>query len=77
MLHRENILLHRGAYEKAFHANFLFISAFIGLQKTLLALPWRKDSKYVLRFIIQPSEGGKKIGQTIRQTNRQTDFFES
>ena len=70
MLHRENILLHRGAYEKAFHANFLFISAFIGLQKTLLALPWRKDSKTVLRFEIESWEVGEKIGQTDRQTNK-------
>ena len=50
MLHRENILLHRGAYEKAFHTNFLFISACIGLQTTLSALPWRKDSKSELGF---------------------------
>ena len=73
MLHRENILLQRRAYEKAFHANFLFISACIGLQTTSLAPPWCMDSKNVIRFEIRPWEGGKKIGQTIRQT----DFLES
>ena len=43
-----------------------------GLQIILLAHQWCKDSKNVLRFEIEPWEGGEKIGQT----NRQTDFRE-
>ena len=38
----------------------------------LLAPPWCKDSKNVIRFEIGPQEGGEKIGQT----DRQTDFRE-
>ena len=37
----------------------------------LLAPPWCKDSKNVLRFEIGPWKGGEKIGQTNRQTDRQ------
>ena len=58
------ILLHRVTYpylKKSFHANFFFIFAFNGLQIILLALPWRKGSKYVLRFEIGPREVGEKI----------------
>ena len=33
----------------------------------LLAPPWCKDSKNVIRFKIGPQEGGEKIGQTDRR----------
>ena len=46
--------------------------AFNGLQIVLLAPPWCKDSKNVLRFEIGSREGVEKIGHT----NRQTDFCE-
>ena len=80
-------MLHRGFYsvtqrntflfgKKSLHANFFFNSAFSGLQIILLALPCRKDSKNVLRFEIGPWEGGEKIGQTHKQTDKQTDFRE-
>ena len=39
----------------------------------LLASPWCKDSKNVIRFEIGPWEGGEKIGHTNRQTDRQTN----
>ena len=74
-LHRGKIQLHRGTHfylKKNFHANFFFISAFNGLQIILLALPWWKDSKNVIRFEMGPQEGGEKIGQTNEQTNRIT-----
>ena len=79
-LHRGKIQLHRGTHfylkKKSFHANFFFIFTLNGLQTILLALPWCKDSKNVIRFIIGPREGGEKIGQTNKQTDRQTDFRE-
>ena len=40
-----------------------------GLQIIILAPPWSKDSKNVIRFEIGPWEGGEKIGQTYRQTD--------
>ena len=64
--------MHRAACGKTFHANIFFIYAFNGLQITLLALPWCKNSKNVIRFKIGPQEGGEKVGHT----NRQTDFCE-
>ena len=77
MLHRGNILLHRGTHfylkKKTFQANFFFSFAFNGLQIILLAPPWCKDSKNVIRFEIRPWEGGEKIGHTYKQTDRQTD----
>ena len=60
ILHRANILLYRAAYEKTFHAYFFLISTSTGLQTILLALPWCKNSKYVLRFEIRPREVGEK-----------------
>ena len=67
-------MLHRGTnfyLKKSFHANFfLFFFAFNGLQIILLAPPWCKDSKNEIRFEIEPWEGGEKIGQTDRQTDR-------
>ena len=36
---------HISTWKKGFHANFVFISTFNGLQIILLALPWSKDSK--------------------------------
>ena len=56
---------------------FFFIFAFNGLQIVLLALPWSKDSKNVVRFEIRPREGGEKIGHTDKQTNRQNDRSQS
>ena len=53
--------------KKSFHANFFFISAFNGLQIILLAPPWCKDSKNVIRFEIGAWEVGEKIGQTNKQ----------
>ena len=72
-LHRGKIQLHRGThfyFKKSVHANFFFISTFNGLQIFLLAPPWSKDSKNVIRFEIGPWEGGEKIGHTYRQTDR-------
>ena len=69
-LHRGKIQLHRGTHfylKKSFHANFFFIFAFNGLQIILLALPWCKDSKNVIRFEIGIWEVGEKIGQTNKQ----------
>ena len=37
----------------------------------LLALPWHKYSKYVLRFEIGTQEMSEKIGQTNKQTDKQ------
>ena len=74
-LFRGKIQLHRGTHfylKKSFHANFFFIFAFNGLQISLLALPWHKGSKNMLRFEIAIWEVGEKIGQT----NKQTDFRE-
>ena len=51
---------------------FSFFSTSNGLQIILLAPPWCKDSKNVIRFEMGLREGGEKIGQT----NRQTDFRE-
>ena len=65
--------MHRVACEKTFHAIFFFISAYTELQTILLASPWHKDSKTVLRFEIESWEVGEKIGQTNKQTDRQTD----
>ena len=62
--------MHRAACEKTLHADFFFVSAFNGLQIISLALPWCKDSKNVIRFKIRPWEGGEKIGQTNKQTDR-------
>ena len=62
--------------KKSFHANFFFIFAFNGLQ-VLLALPWSKDSKTVIRFEIGPRDGGEKNGHTNKQTNRQNDRSQS
>ena len=67
---------HISTWKKSLHANFFFISAFNGLQIILLAPPWCKDSKNVIRFEIRPWEGGEKIGHTYKQTDRQTDFRE-
>ena len=33
-------------------------------------MPWCKDSKNVIRFEIGPWEGGEKIGQTDKQTDK-------
>ena len=68
--------LHRGTHfylKKSFHANFFFIFAFNQLQIILLAPPWCKNSKNVIRFKIGPREGGEKIGQTDRQTDKMTE----
>ena len=62
---------HISTWKKSFHANFFFIFAFNQLQIILLAPPWCKDSKNVIRFKIGPREEGEKIGQT----NKQTDGF--
>ena len=67
--------MHRAACEKTFHAIFFFISAFNGLQIILLAPPWCKGFKNVIRFEIGTWELGEKIGHTYRQTDRQTDRF--
>ena len=64
---------HISTWKKSFYANFFFIFAFNQLQIILLAPPWCKDSKNVIRFEIGPREGGEKIGQTNRQTDRQTN----
>ena len=61
---------HISAWKEKFNANFFFISTFNRLQIILLALPWCKDSKNVIRFEIGLWEGGEKIGQTDKQTNR-------
>ena len=50
--------------------SFFFISASTGIQIISLALTWHKDSKYLLRFEIEPREGGEKVGQTDKQTDR-------
>ena len=76
MLHRGNILLHRVACKKRFHAYFFLIYASTRLQTILLAPPCHKDSKNVLRFEIGAWEVGEKIGQTYIHTDRQTDFRE-
>ena len=76
----EFIQLHRGTHfylKKKFPADFFFIFAFNGLQIVLLALPWSKDSKTVIRFEIGPREGGEKNGHTDKQTNRQNDRSQS
>ena len=69
-LHRGKIQLHRGTHfylKKSFHANFFFIFAVNGMQIILLAPPWCKDSKNVIRFEIGLQEGDEKIGQTNRR----------
>ena len=67
---------HISTWKKSFHANFFFIFAFNQLQIILLAPPWCKDSKNVIRFKIGPQEGGEKIGQTDKQIDRQMGFRE-
>ena len=66
---------HISTWKKSFHANFFFIFAFNGLQIILLALPWCKDSKNVIRFKIC-GKGVKKFDRQTDRQYRQTDFRE-